>query len=74
MTKDINLKDLEKTINTAWDSNDNSSEFVNAVNLVISLLDDGFLRVADKVNDNWEVNQWIKKAVLLSFKYTKNKD
>ena len=73
MTKDINLKDLEKTINAAWDSNDNSSEFLNAVNLVISLLDDGFLRVADKVSGNWVVNQWIKKAVLLSFKYTKNK-
>ena len=73
MNTEINLEDLEKMINAAWDSDDESSEFTNAVSLVLSHLDDGFLRVAIKLNGDWQVNQWVKKAVLLSFKYTKNK-
>ena len=43
-----------------------------AVNDVISGLDDGSLRVAEKIDGEWVTNQWIKKAVLLSFKLKDN--
>lgn len=37
-----------------------------AVNQVISLLDSGALRVAEKIDGQWVTHQWLKKAVLLS--------
>lgn len=45
-----------------------SSEIKNAVETVIDELDKGSLRVAEKINDTWVTHQWIKKAILLSFK------
>ena len=44
----------------------------DAINDVIAGLDDGSLRVAEKVNGEWVTNQWIKKAVLLSFRIQDN--
>ena len=44
-----------------------STELENAIKNIIQKLDDGQLRIAEKVNDEWIVNQWLKKAVLLSF-------
>ncbi len=43
-----------------------------AVGEVIDRLDDGDLRVAEKVGDKWQVNEWLKKAVLLSFRIEDN--
>ncbi len=43
-----------------------------AVGEVIDRLDDGDLRVAEKVGDDWQVNEWLKKAVLLSFRIEDN--
>lgn len=43
-----------------------------AINDVIAGLDDGSLRVAEKIDGNWVTNQWVKKAVLLSFKLKDN--
>lgn len=43
-----------------------------AVNQVISLLDSGALRVAEKVDGQWVTHQWLKKAVLLSFRINDN--
>ena len=43
-------------------------ELPNAINEVINLLDKGKIRVAEKKNNEWIVNQWIKQAILLSFK------
>lgn len=43
-----------------------------AVNEVIEKLDSGALRVADKSSGSWIVNQWVKKAVLLSFRLNEN--
>ena len=40
----------------------------DAVNDTLNLLDSGKLRVAQKNADGWQVNQWAKKAVLLSFR------
>ena len=44
----------------------------DAVNQVIKLLDEGAIRVAEPVDGNWQVNQWVKKAVLLSFRIRDN--
>ena len=43
-----------------------------AVETAISMLDSGELRVAAKAGDEWVVNQWLKKAVMLSFVITEN--
>jgi len=44
-----------------------SAEIKEAVETAIELLDSGKARVAEKIDDQWVVNQWLKKAVLLSF-------
>ncbi|MCW8398306.1 2,3,4,5-tetrahydropyridine-2,6-dicarboxylate N-succinyltransferase [Legionella sp. PATHC038] len=49
-----------------------SQELITAVNEVLSCLDSGQYRVAEKINEQWVVHQWIKKAVLLSFKLYPN--
>lgn len=52
---------------------DNASDEVrSAVNETIDKLDSGELRVAEKVSGDWQVNQWLKKAVLLSFRINNN--
>ncbi|MBX9894456.1 MULTISPECIES: 2,3,4,5-tetrahydropyridine-2,6-dicarboxylate N-succinyltransferase [unclassified Nitrosomonas] len=43
-----------------------------AIAQVLSMLDNGKLRVAEKIADNWVTHQWIKKAVLLSFRIEDN--
>jgi 2,3,4,5-tetrahydropyridine-2-carboxylate N-succinyltransferase len=64
---------LQSTIESAWEARDTISpstkgEVRDAVEEVISGLDGGTLRVAGKKDGTWQVNQWIKKAVLLSFR------
>ena len=64
---------LEQTINDAWEARDdiNSSTIGpvrEAVDLALEHLDRGEMRVANKKNSSWHVNQWLKKAVLLSFR------
>ncbi|MEM9404173.1 MAG: 2,3,4,5-tetrahydropyridine-2,6-dicarboxylate N-succinyltransferase, partial [Pseudomonadota bacterium] len=44
----------------------------DAVDAVLAALDDGSLRVAEKTGSGWTVNQWVKKAVLLSFSLNGN--
>ena len=44
----------------------------DAINSVIALLDSGKLRVAEKINGQWVTHQWLKKAVLLSFRINHN--
>lgn len=66
--------DLAKTIDAAFDARDTISlttqgEVRESVNDTLNLLDEGKLRVAEQGEDgNWTVNQWAKKAVLLSFR------
>lgn len=68
------LSALEKIITKAFDERDNVSvsttgEVRDAVTQSLLLLDQGKVRVAEKQADgNWTVNQWLKKAVLLSFR------
>ncbi len=69
--------DLRKTIETLWDERDGVSPATAgsprvAVEQALSLLESGQARVAEKTNAGWEVNQWLKKAVLLSFRLNDN--
>jgi 2,3,4,5-tetrahydropyridine-2-carboxylate N-succinyltransferase len=49
-----------------------SSELVSAVDAALTLLDKGEARVAEKIDGDWHVHQWLKKAVLLSFRLSAN--
>jgi 2,3,4,5-tetrahydropyridine-2-carboxylate N-succinyltransferase len=67
---------LEAAIEQAWDARDTvtpaSSDVRAVVDQVLDLLDAGTLRVAEKRDGAWVVNQWMKKAVLLSFRLNDN--
>ena len=65
-------QDLQTAINNAWESRgdinyETKGEVRDAVQQALALLDQGKERVAEKVAGEWVVNQWLKKAVLLSF-------
>jgi 2,3,4,5-tetrahydropyridine-2,6-dicarboxylate N-succinyltransferase len=65
--------DLQTTIDAAWEARDKLSPASRgaereAVEAALEGLDSGRLRVAEKVNAEWRVHQWLKKAVLLSFR------
>jgi 2,3,4,5-tetrahydropyridine-2-carboxylate N-succinyltransferase len=63
---------LRAVIEDAWERRESLApeepELRDAVETVIALLDSGEARVAEKDPDGWQVNQWLKKAVLLSFR------
>ncbi len=64
---------LETTINAAWEARDSITtatrgEVRDAIEATLTALDTGTLRVAEKRGQDWHVNQWAKKAVLLSFR------
>lgn len=61
--------ELREIIEKAWDNRDllAEKEVQQAVKSVIEELDLGKIRVAEPVEDGWQVNQWIKKAVILYF-------
>ena len=63
------MKDLQKTIEKAWDNKELLSqvESINAIKEVINMLDSGQIRVAEPMQDNWQVNEWVKKAVVMYF-------
>ncbi|GAB6849531.1 2,3,4,5-tetrahydropyridine-2,6-dicarboxylate N-succinyltransferase [Paraburkholderia kururiensis] len=69
---------LQQIIDTAWDNRAElspksaSPEVRDAVAHAIEQLDRGTLRVAEKKDGQWIVNQWLKKAVLLSFRLEDN--
>jgi 2,3,4,5-tetrahydropyridine-2,6-dicarboxylate N-succinyltransferase len=65
--------DLRATIEQAWDDRDTigpdtKGAVRQAVDAALAALDSGEARVAEKGADGWTVNQWLKKAVLLSFR------
>ena len=48
--------------------NSNSDDdIISAINETINNLDQGNIRVAEKVDDKWIINQWVKKSILLYF-------
>ncbi len=60
---------LQQTIEAAWDNRELLSEknTQEAVRKIISLLDEGSLRVAEPIENGWQVNEWVKKAVVMYF-------
>jgi 2,3,4,5-tetrahydropyridine-2-carboxylate N-succinyltransferase len=68
---------LATIIDAAWDARDSISsatqgEVRDAVQTALAGLDDGSYRVAEKLSGSWQVHQWLKKAVLLSFRLNDN--
>ena len=68
---------LANIIDTAWDQRNEISsatqgEVRDAVQTALAGLDDGSFRVAEKRDGVWQVHQWLKKAVLLSFRLNDN--
>ncbi|CAN5427365.1 2,3,4,5-tetrahydropyridine-2,6-dicarboxylate N-succinyltransferase [soil metagenome] len=61
--------ELREQIENAWDNREllKTKETQSAIREVIEKLDKGQLRVADPVNGTWNVNEWIKKAVIMYF-------
>jgi 2,3,4,5-tetrahydropyridine-2-carboxylate N-succinyltransferase len=68
-----NLSDLESLILKAFDKREllQDAEYSTAVRATLKLLDEGQVRVATKLNEEWVVNEWVKKAVLLFFAISK---
>src|SRR5262249_51017615 len=71
--RDLNMSDLANAIEAAWDARETlgpSTKGVarDAMEQALAGLDDGSLRVAEKRDGEWHVHQWLKKAVLLSFR------
>ena len=67
------MNDLEKIINEAWKKKDqvnkNSDKLlIDSINKIIEDLDQGKIRVAEKINGEWITHQHIKKAIMLSFR------
>ncbi len=63
------MNELRDSIEAAWNDRALLQEkaTINAIRKVIDLLDAGKVRVAEPVEDGWQVNEWIKKAVVLYF-------
>jgi 2,3,4,5-tetrahydropyridine-2,6-dicarboxylate N-succinyltransferase len=78
----MSLSSLAAAIDKAWEnraeiSSGTKGEVRDAVNEALNGLDSGKMRVAEKIpgktgKDSWEVHQWLKKAVLLSFRLNDN--
>jgi 2,3,4,5-tetrahydropyridine-2-carboxylate N-succinyltransferase len=71
------MSDLQSTIEAAWDARDGinvktTGAVREAVDAALALLDSGKARVAEKTGNDWVVHQWLKKAVLLSFRLNPN--
>jgi len=60
---------LQNIVETAWENRTLLQEEIttNAIREVIALLDAGTLRVAEPTANGWQVNEWVKKAVVMYF-------
>ena len=71
--KDFKIEDLKNSIENIWENKENISSSTkgkdrDAIEKCLDLLDSGEARVSEKTENNWVVNEWLKKAVLLSFR------
>jgi 2,3,4,5-tetrahydropyridine-2-carboxylate N-succinyltransferase len=67
------MTDLAQTIDAAWEDRANVNPSTTgavreAVEEALQLLDSGKARVAENAGGEWQVHEWLKKAVLLSFR------
>jgi 2,3,4,5-tetrahydropyridine-2-carboxylate N-succinyltransferase len=77
MAESPDFETLERAVDAAWDRRDEITTTTTGilrepVETAIELLDSGVLRVAEKVDGVWVTRQWLKKAVLLSFRLHAN--
>ena len=63
------MKQLQSVIENAWDDRSllTNKVTIDAIRSVVDLVDAGTLRVAEPTADGWQVNEWVKKAVVLYF-------
>ncbi len=63
------MNHLRETIEQAWENRSllQDAKVVASIEKVVTLLDEGTIRVAEPTPDGWQVNEWIKKAVVLYF-------
>ncbi|MGS2726640.1 2,3,4,5-tetrahydropyridine-2,6-dicarboxylate N-succinyltransferase [Psychroserpens sp. BH13MA-6] len=63
------MEQLQKNIEDAWNDRSllSNQVTIDSIRSVIDLLDEGALRVAEPSKDGWQVNEWVKKAVVLYF-------
>ena len=63
------MTEIREIIEAAWDNRDLLKEqnTIDTIRKVVNLLDKGTLRVAEPTTDGWQVNEWVKKAVVLYF-------
>ena len=78
MTDTVSAADLEAAVESAWEARAELTPATQghhrpAVEAALDLLDEGKMRVAEKVDGAWLTHQWLKKAVLLSFRLSDNK-
>ncbi|OGT35921.1 MAG: 2,3,4,5-tetrahydropyridine-2,6-dicarboxylate N-succinyltransferase [Gammaproteobacteria bacterium RIFCSPHIGHO2_12_FULL_37_14] len=72
------MQKLQATIESAYEDRLKlspkhvSSEIKHAVNEIITLLDNGKIRIAEKIDGHWYTHQWLKKAILLYFRIHDN--
>lgn len=66
----FNMKELQNMIDLAWEDRSllTESKTIDAIHEVVNLCDKGSLRCAEPTEDgNWQVNEWVKKAIVLYF-------
>jgi len=65
----MSLKNLQTLIEAAWEDRSllENKEYTDAIETVVEKLDLGEIRVAEPVEGDWQVNDWVKKAVILYF-------
>jgi 2,3,4,5-tetrahydropyridine-2-carboxylate N-succinyltransferase len=63
------MNELQSIIEQAWENRAllQETKTTDAIRAVIELLDSGKLRVAESIGEGWQVNEWVKKAVVLYF-------
>ncbi len=68
--------DLQKTIEKFWGEkesiNQGNKDLTKTINVVLDQLDRGIIRICEKNNGEWVTHEWIKKAILMSFKVNDN--
>ena len=69
-------KDLQTTIEKFWGEkesiNQGNKDLTKTINVVLDQLDRGIIRICEKNNGEWVTHEWIKKAILMSFKVNDN--
>ena len=63
------MREIKTIIEAAWENREllNQEKTISTIREVINLLDSGKLRVAEPTNEGWQINEWVKKAVVLYF-------